>query len=200
MTRRHPSLVCLVVLLGSALLLAGASLGAPATAHAQDLDELMKSVTKPTLDPVISGFGPGDVRKTETQRAQAAQLALGSLGATLGRRTDTDLDALQRLIDGGFVARDDVAMQQALGVVLGDALARDLPTLRWAVVDDRFGHSRMLRYRDSTSMFFPVTMISKRMGMGDPVDVRALYEQVVGDVERLEQERAESRRRTQGRR
>lgn len=168
-------------------------------ALAQDLDELMKSVSKPTLDPVIASFGPGDLRKTEAQRAKVEELAQRHLGVIVGERTDSDLDAIQRLLDEGHVDRDDEYMQQALGVVLGDALVRDQRKLSWAVVDDRYGHSRALRYRDTANLFFPVTMISKRYTAGERVDVRALYDRVVRDLEKLDQTAEADRRRTRGR-
>jgi len=169
-------------------------------AVAQDLDELLKPVAKPALEPVIAGFGPGDLRKTEAQRAQVQTLAQRHLGVKVGERTATDLRAIQRLLDQNLVARDDEYGQQALGVVLGDALARDHRTLAWAVVDDRYGHSRALRYRDTANLFFPVTMISKRVQAGERVDVQALYDQVAGDVAKLETQREADQRRMRGRR
>lgn len=169
-------------------------------AGAQELDELLKPVAKPGLEPVVAGFGPGDLRKTEAQRAQVQTLAQRHLGVTLGARTDTDLDAIQRLLDRELVARDDEYGQQALGVALGDSLARDHRTLAWAVVDDQYGHSRALRYRDTANLFFPVTMISKRVQAGERVDVRALYDQVAADVAKLETQREADLRRMRGRR
>jgi len=169
-------------------------------AVAQDLDELLKPVAKPALEPVIAGFGPGDLRKTEAQRAQVQTLAQRHLGVTVGERTATDLRAIQRLLDEHLVARDDEYGHQALGVVLGDALARDHRTLAWVVVDDRYGHSRALRYRDTANLFFPVTMISKRVQAGERVDVQALYDQVAGDVAKLETQREADQRRMRGRR
>jgi len=69
--------------------------------------------------------------------------------------------------------------------VLGDVLARH-PDLAWVVVDDDYGHSRALRFRTTVHLFFPVTMISKRVRLGDPVDVRALHDQVLAGVAKLQ--------------
>jgi hypothetical protein len=124
----------------------------------------------------ISEPGPADVLKSETQRKQVDDLARRRLGTRL--RGDThDLDTLQRLLDERYVEPGDTFAQQALGVVLGDVMVSQL-RLHWVVVDDDFGHSRGLRWRESDSLFFPITMISKRIGAGERVSIRALYASV----------------------
>lgn len=160
----------------------------------------MKPAAKPAADMTVGAFGPADLKKSDTQRAQVERLARRHLGLPTGRDTETDLDVLQRLIDGGHVRDDDVYLQQSLGVVLGDSLARDLRILQWAVVDDRYGHSRALQYRTTDQVFFPVTMISKRIKADERIDVRALYDQVKQAAERLEVDRDVHLRRTRGRR
>lgn len=174
-------------------------LGGAHSATAQGLDDLMKPVAKPTLDMRVGPFGPGDVKKTERQRAQVDELARQKLGLQIGRTTEVDLDAIQRLIDAGYVRSDDTYLQQSLGVVLGDALARDIRFLAWAAVDDKYGHSRALQYRTTDQVFFPVTMISKRIEARERVDVRALYEQVKESAARLEVDRDAHLRRSRGR-
>lgn len=169
-------------------------------ASAQDLGELLQPNVKPQIELTVSPFGPSDLRKTEQQRAQVAELARRRIGIPLGRDTATDLSVLQRLLDGGHVGREDVYLQQSLGVVLGDALDRDLRILRWAVVDDKYGHSRALQYRTTDQVFFPITMVPKRLKAGERVDFRALYDQVRDAAERLELDRDTHLRRTEGRR
>ena len=176
-----------------------ALVGAGST-HAQDLDTLLEPVAKPSYERSVGPFGPADVRKTESQRARVSELARRRLGVPIGRDTPTDLSALQRLLDGGYVGRSDVYLQQSLGVVLGDALDRDLRILRWAVVDDRYGHSRALQYRTTDQVFFPITMIPKRLAAGERIDVRGLYAQVKEAAERLEEDRDAHLRRSRGRR
>ncbi len=181
------------------LSLASAS-AVPGIASAQDLDELLQPGATSQIEKTVGAFGPGDVRKTELQRERVADLARRRLGLAIGRDTESDLSTLQRLLDGGHVRRDDTFMLQSLGVVLGDALDRDLRILQWAVVDDKYGHSRALQYRTTDQVFFPVTMISKRVEHGERVDVRALYAQVKTAAEALEANREEHLRRSRGRR
>jgi len=132
----------------------------------------------------ISELGSGDRLKSDGQRKMVRDLARRHLGAQLETGDPANLRTLQRLLDAAFVKPDQTFEMQAMGVVLGDVLAvqRDLD---WVAVDDDYGHSRALRFRETEHLFFPVTMISKRVRLGDRVDVRALYDQVVANVEKL---------------
>ena len=111
-------------------------------------------------------------------------LAWRHLGTPLRGGQLRNLGTLQRLADSRFISKADVMDQQVLGVVLGDVMADNLH-LSWIVVDDRVGRSRALRWRETQPLFFPVTMISKRMSSGEKVDVRALYDRVARDVAKL---------------
>ena len=83
--------------------------------------------------------------------------------------------------------------QQSLGVVLGDVIPQNLH-LAWIVLDEEIGHSRALRWRDTQPIFFPVTMISKRMAAREKVDIQNLYQGVADQVEALEASYGPSRK------
>ena len=74
--------------------------------------------------------------------------------------------------------------QQVLGLVLGDVMAQNL-NLKWIIIDDKIGHSRALRFKDTQPIFFPITMISKRMTAKEKVNIQALYDPVAAEVEKL---------------
>ena len=131
--------------------------------------------------------------KSERQRKRANELSLRFLGSPLRGGDLRNLQILQRLIDGNFIPKEDVMDQQSLGVVLGDVMAQNLH-LTWIVVDDEIGHSRALRWRDTQPIFFPVTMISKRMAAREKVDIQNLYQGVADQVEALEASYGPSRK------
>jgi len=133
----------------------------------------------------IAALSSGDELKSQRQRSLIADIARRELGASFGVSPEGDIRLLQRLLDEREVRPDQVFEQQAMGVVLGDAMVAGL-RLRWVAVDDQYGHSRALRFRDTEHLFFPVTMISKRVRLGDPVDVAALYRDIQRRVEVLE--------------
>jgi hypothetical protein len=138
---------------------------------------LLSSIVHPAVAQLhqrtVSEPGPADEAKSRRQRQSVDDMVRRHLGTRL--RGDTrDLDALQRLLDDDYIRANDVLGQQALGVVLADVMVAQLG-LDWIVVDDDYGHSRGLRWRKSDQLFFPITMISKRIQAGERVRVRALY-------------------------
>jgi len=126
-----------------------------------------------------------DEIKSRRQRALADELARRHLGTPLRGGETRDLATLQRLLDGDWIEREDVFSQQAIGLALGDVMARNLD-LHWVVVDDDYGRSRALRWKDEQDLFFPVTMVSKRIAQRRPVDVYDLYDFVADQVATLQ--------------
>ena len=98
-----------------------------------------------------------------------------------------DLPLLQRLVDDGVFRSDQTYELQSLGIVLGQALA-DTSELSWVTVKDEYGADPALRYKTTTMLVFPLTMISKRVEEQQPVDVRALYDATLTQVEKLARE------------
>ena len=107
------------------------------------------------------------------QRADVETLA-NQLGSQLSGNTQRDLATLQRILDAGLVSAEDTLGLQALGIVLGDLMAAEL-NMDWVVYRDRAGRSRALRYRETEVYLFPVTMISRRWGVGHQRPVADIY-------------------------
>jgi hypothetical protein len=59
----------------------------------------------------------------------------------------------------------------------------------WWMVEDEYGRDPAIRYKETTLLVFPQTMISKRVEDGVPVDVQDMYN---GLCERLEEIRVEN--------
>jgi hypothetical protein len=124
--------------------------------------------------PRVDDLSESDDRKLDRQRRLVGQLARRHVGRAPGGSEADDLRILQDLLDDGVIATDAVFEQQALGVVLGDIMVRELG-YQWVVVDDDFGRSRALRIGERGDYIYPVTMISKRYEKGIPVVVEELY-------------------------
>ena len=126
-------------------------------------------------------FEPLDFSHTKNQRTDIKQRFI-SMGYNLKINTD-DIPILQKMLMLGKVQRNDIATQQAMGVVLGDMLAERL-NMEWIIVHDQYGRSRALRYRKTDIVVFPVTLISRRYKTGLNVDIQALYDKTVASVEK----------------
>lgn len=95
-----------------------------------------------------------------------------------------DLAALQRLIDDRVFRADQTYELQSLGIVLGEVLAA-YPGLAWVSVQDQYGTDPALRYKSSSILIFPLTMISKRVEEGREVDVEFLYQRTLEQIQEL---------------
>ena len=88
-----------------------------------------------------------------------------------------DLQLLQKIVDAKALSVDQTWELQCLGIILGDVFAKQFG-LRWVVVEDEYGRDPALRFLSTSNLVFPLTMISKRVEDGRPVDLHAIYEGV----------------------
>jgi hypothetical protein len=124
--------------------------------------------------PVISALTEIDLGLLRRQRELVSELAHRHIGGSLSGDSLDDLTRLQHLLDAAGLGPDRMLELQALGVALGDVMVNHLG-LSWVIVEDEFGRSRALRYRETDKLFYPIAMIARRVEAGLPVDVHELY-------------------------
>jgi hypothetical protein len=112
-------------------------------------------------------------------RVRRATLTLAALGSLNG--TAQDLTILQKAVDDLIAPITDSLMWQSLGIVFGRVLANEIG-LEWVMVSDEYGCDPALRYPSSTTLLFPLTMISKRIERGERPDVQGLFDQIRIDI------------------
>jgi len=132
------------------------------------------SVLGQTKEPVIGELSYLDRHYMTQQRAAVMELTTGNLGRRINGDTDNDLELLQSLLDRDIVTPDMTRELQAMGIVLGDLLAKDLG-MDWVVYEDPLGRSRALRYRDTDNYLFPATMIARRQEGGATTSIADIY-------------------------
>jgi hypothetical protein len=130
----------------------------------------------------IAPLSPIDLKFMDDQR-QAVERLANRMGRSLTGRADRDVDTLQQILDRNYVPADDELTLQAMGIVFGDLLGREL-SMNWVVYRDRAGRSRALRYRDSDTYLFPVTMISRRVAAGSERPLADIYAATVDKTRR----------------
>jgi hypothetical protein len=128
--------------------------------------------------PVISALTRIDRDFMAEQRRAVDSIARGSLGRQIRGDKANDLDVLQQILDRRLVDPGDAATLQAMGVVMGGLLSRELG-MPWVIYEDKLGRSRALRIVQTDHYLFPVTMISRRYEVGAAVDVEAIYDRAV---------------------
>lgn len=87
---------------------------------------------------------------------------------------DTKLRLLQAIIDTNTIQPDETWKLQCLGIVLGDILVEKLG-LAWVEVRDEYGDDPAVASADHKTLFFTLTMISKRIEQGENVDIMVLF-------------------------
>ena len=90
--------------------------------------------------------------------------------------THAKLAVVRANLSQGWVGPDDTWKLQALGIAMGDALADEL-MLDWVTIEDEHGRVPALNWPGTTIVFYPVTMISKRIEDGEEIDIDVIYEQ-----------------------
>ena len=94
------------------------------------------------------------------------------------------LGTLRALLAANVLKADKTYELQSMGVVLGDVFVQDMG-FHWIIVEDEYGRDPAIRYKETSIILYPLTMISKRIEKGETVDVFELYNGVAAKVEEL---------------
>ena len=134
----------------------------------------------PTLS--ASSFAEGQSRPAghsdrlflDNQQELAETIVYDALLTRLTGQKDHDIALLQQVIDKQSLARTQTKELQALGVALGNLMAKEY-RLPWVIYIDDKGRSRGLEIDNTTQVLFPLTMISRRVEADAKTDVAAIY-------------------------
>jgi len=140
------------------------------------------AVTSQAQEASISELAWLDRNQMKQQEAKIDELARTRLGTQL-RGDKSDLETLQKIIDRELIDRDDRLTLQALGVVLGNVMAREVKQLQWQVYEDDKGRSKALCLKEEKECLFPITMLSRRMEVGLKPNVEKVYRDALSLVE-----------------
>ena len=99
-----------------------------------------------------------------------------------------DLDRLQSILDSGQVPTENTQELQSLGIVFGKVFVNETPGYDWWVIEDEYGKDACVRYKETSLLIFPQTMLSKRIEDGEQVNVLELFNGLKQDLERIKNE------------
>lgn len=129
-----------------------------------------------------------DIGRIAQQLVHAQEVVLEATGSQLSGGL-ADLALLQRVLDFKFLEPEATYSLQALGIAFGKVFVENNAHYDWWMVEDEYGRDPAIRYRETTLLVFPQTMLSKRIEEGEEVDVEAMYN---GLCEQLEEIRLEN--------
>lgn len=110
---------------------------------------------------------------------------------TIGEEMDGsvgDLKRLQRILDSNKIPSSNTQELQSLGIILGKVFVNDTPHYDWWIVEDEYGKDACIRYKETTLLIFPQTMISKRVEDNEETDVSEFFYDLKEDLERIKSE------------
>ena len=102
--------------------------------------------------------------------------------------THNDLDLIQRVLDQGLVEPEATYTLQAFGLAFGRVFLNEFPDYDWWMVEDEHGRDPAIRYKETSLLVFPMTMISKRIEDGEPFEVSELFDGLAKQLAELIQE------------
>ena len=125
-----------------------------------------------------------DIDHIARQLIHASGLVEEVLGAGLSGEP-SDLAMLQNVLDKKVIEREATYSLQALGMAFGKVFVNNNEGYDWWMVEDEYGRDPAVRYRDTSLLAFPQTMISKRVEDGEDVAVVELYEGLKSHLQRV---------------
>lgn len=131
-------------------------------------------LAEPGASRSVGALSAAEEYHLRQQRTLVDDLARRHVGTGIEGGALGDLRVLQDLLDRDVLEPGATYELQALGVAMGDVLAKQLG-LHWVAVTDDYGRSRALAGGDSATILFPVTMISRLVEAGIEVDVQQRY-------------------------
>jgi len=127
------------------------------------------------------------------QRAFVGALVSKHFPGRLLAKSKEDFAILQAIVNKQLLTKQQTWELQALGVCFGDALIDHIPGLGWALVTDEYGTDPTLRFKDTTTHFNALTMISKRIEDGREVDLAHIAQWLVDFIDKESSEFGQAR-------
>ena len=154
----------------------------PPTLSPGDLENYQFENQPAERDADVDDLSFGQRFVISSMRDHVEELFGRHLGVAKIRGNQTDLTSIQRIVDMEVIKSDEVKTWQALGVVIGDQLAKDFG-LHWVSMKDERGVSKALQWKTTQNFVFPITLLSKRIHFGEEIDLAKIYEKLRVDIE-----------------
>lgn len=99
-----------------------------------------------------------------------------------------DLDRLQTIVDSAQIPIDHSQELESLGIVFGKVFVNATANYDWWVMEDEYGKDVCIRYKETSLLIFPQTMLSKRIEDGAVLNVIDLFNDIRQELDRIKNE------------
>ena len=99
-----------------------------------------------------------------------------------------DLDRLQTIVDSAQIPIDHSQELESLGIVFGKVFVNATANYDWWVMEDEYGKDVCIRYKETSLLIFPQTMLSKRIEDGAVLNAIDLFNDIRQELDRIKNE------------
>jgi len=99
-----------------------------------------------------------------------------------------DLDRLQTIVDSAQIPINHSQELESLGIVFGKVFVNATANYDWWVMEDEYGKDVCIRYKETSLLIFPQTMLSKRIEDDDVLNVIDLFNDIRQELDRIKNE------------
>ncbi|MBC3833143.1 DUF3806 domain-containing protein [Undibacterium amnicola] len=100
----------------------------------------------------------------------------------------SDLGRLQTIVDSAQIPIDSTQELESLGIVFGKVFVNATANYDWWIMEDEYGKDVCIRYKETSLLIFPQTMLSKRIEDGAVLNVIDLFHSIRQELDRIKNE------------
>lgn len=100
----------------------------------------------------------------------------------------SDLGRLQTIVDSAQIPIDHSQELESLGIVFGKVFVNATANYDWWIMEDEYGKDVCIRYKETSLLIFPQTMLSKRIEDGAVLNVIDLFHSIRQELDRIKNE------------
>ena len=136
------------------------------------------------MNQLIEDILPLEFQAVSAQIEHVSEMAATVCGAAL-TGGHGDLDKIQKIIDSKLIEVEATYSLQALGLAFGRIFIELHDDYSWCMVEDEYGRDPAIRYKQTSVLIFPLTIISKRIEKREIVDVQEMFAKLQATLDDL---------------
>jgi len=136
------------------------------------------------MDQLIEEISSSELQAISEQIEHASETAATVCGTGL-TGGQGDLHKIQEIIDSKLIEAEATYSLQALGLAFGKVFVESHDDYNWCMVEDKYGRDPAIRFKQTSILIFPLTIISKRIEKREIVDVQEMFAKLQATLDDL---------------
>lgn len=97
-------------------------------------------------------------------------------------RTIKDLNTLQKILDANILTVEHSSQLSAIGIAFAQVFINEVPDYDWWMVEDECGRDVAMRYKETSLVIFPESMIFNRIEDNVTFTIDELFDDLRNDL------------------